>query len=330
MKALNQIDTKLLVAVDIETVRTVEFFENAPEETQSAWEYKNKQDGEIPEYTELQKRWINNTSLYAEFSKVCAVSLSYLNPQGQLVCKEFYGEDEQQLLLSLGTTLDNMVSYNPDYRLVGHAAKYFDYPFLCKRFVINGLTIPTALDSTAAKPWEQRNLCTNELWKMGGTGAGSSLQALCNCLGIPTSKTDLVGDEVGSSYYRGEYERIARYCSQDSIATFNVVRKFKKESIFQFDEVSYITAYPGTEVKPKQINILEKIYRDNTLTEETKAELEKIFKKKKPAKKDKEHIFTILRGAYVRTNFENGDQDSKAVIEKKEKEINDFISNVWP
>jgi hypothetical protein len=42
-----------------------------------------------------------------------------------------------------------------------------------------------------------KNMDTNELWKSFGTGPGSSLQALCNVLGIPVSKVDLVGDEVG-------------------------------------------------------------------------------------------------------------------------------------
>lgn len=38
---------------------------------------------------------------------------------------------------------------------------------------------------------------------MGGTGSGSSLQALCTVLGIPVSKVDLVGDEVGAVYFEG-------------------------------------------------------------------------------------------------------------------------------
>jgi hypothetical protein len=59
-------------------------------------------------------------------------------------------------------------------------------------------------------------------------------------LNIPISKVDLVGDEVGEAYFRGELKRIADYCSLDTIATFNVFRFFKKESIFSFEEVVYV------------------------------------------------------------------------------------------
>ena len=81
---------------------------------------------------------------------------------------------------------------------------------------------------------------TNDLWKSFGTGPGSSLQALCTVLNIPISKVDLVGDEVGAAYFKGELTRIADYCSLDTIATFNVFRFFKKESIFSFEEVVYV------------------------------------------------------------------------------------------
>jgi hypothetical protein len=46
-----------------------------------------------------------------------------------------------------------------------------------------------------------------------------------------------------------------------------------------------------------------------------------MVKKKKPTKKEKEQLFTILRGVYVRNNFEANDLDSKKVIEQKENEI---------
>lgn len=41
-----------------------------------------------------------------------------------------------------------------------------------------------------------------------GTGAGSSFEALCNVLQIPVSKVDLVGDEVGKSFYNKEYAKL--------------------------------------------------------------------------------------------------------------------------
>lgn len=288
MKVLQSIQSNLVVGVDIETVRIAENFSNLTEEFKSAWRYKNKQDGKVPSEEELSILWERTSSLYAEFSKICAISLSYLDQKGFLVCKEFYGENEKAMLEALFVTLSNMYNTNRDYRLAGHASKYFDYPFMAKRFIINKLDIPLVLDVTNAKPWEQLNLCTNELWKCGGTGAGSSLQALCTVLNIPISKVDLVGDEVGTAFYRREFERVGRYCSYDAIATFNIVRRFKKEEIFQFDEVQYFVAYsedlkfPTEEIEKQPI--LVELYQTKQFNDKVKDYLksQKITKKDKP------------------------------------------------
>jgi len=334
MRVLKSIKSELICAIDVETVRIEDKFENLSEDYQSAWEYKNKHNGEVPNWDELPTLWENTASLYAEFSKICAVSLAYLDSKGGLVCKEFYGESEKELLSSVGIVLDNMFKRDSSYRLVGHAAKFFDYSFLCKRYIINRLPIPQVLDSSGLKPWEVSNLCTNELWKLGGTGSGSSLQALCTCLGIPTSKSDLVGDEVGKAYFNGELKRISRYCSQDTIADFNILRTFKGESIFQFDEVNYIVGYSEdgeqseTELPKDERTLLQRIYEDREISGETKEEIKKLTSKAKITKKDKENLFVILRGVLIREAFEFNDQDNKATIQQKEEQITNLINEL--
>lgn len=330
MKILQGIPINRITSIDIETVRIADNFEDLDEGTQSAWEYKNKQDGEIPEYEELKEKWAKSASLYAEFSKVCAVSISFLH-NNVLNCKEFYGENEEALLKALAVSLNNMEAVSKDYRLVGHASKYFDYPFLCKRYIINNLEIPFILDTTLNKPWENKNLCTNELWKVSGTGSGSSLQALCNVLKIPTSKTDLVGDAVGKAYFDGELERIGRYCSLDTIATFNVIMRFKREKTFSFSEVHYVTAYCENILEPfiaeEEIEqpLPVKLFNLKQLTVETLTELKAIIKKKKPTKKDKEIILEIIKASLsdIDPNFGKvkNEVDVNKIIEQLKTEI---------
>lgn len=324
MKVLQNIKSNLIVAIDIETVRLADEFKDLDEGFRDAWRYKNKQDGIVPTEEELSESWKRLASLYAEFSKICAVSLAYLDPQGKLVCKEYYGENEKAILEALSVTLNNMQSHNSQYRLVGHASKYFDYPYTSKRYIINGLQIPNCIDTTALKPWEGSNLCTNELWKCGGTGAGSSLQALCNVLGVPISKVDLVGDEVGSAYFRGEYERIGRYCSYDSVATFNVFRKFKQEDIFEFDQVQYITAYSEkVELKEETVkqSLLQRINANKIILDKEKQELKDIFTKKKLSKKDKELAFDLVKASLAEI-----DQNFGAI--KNQKQIDEIINQL--
>lgn len=345
MKLLRDIPTRHFVAIDIETVRIVEKYEDLSDEWKSAWEYKNKQSGEVPFFEELSDSWEKTASLYAEFSKVCAVSVTFLSKnEDKLLCKEFFGTDEQVLLSQLGDFLNQISGSSKDFRLVGHAAKYFDYPFLCKRYIINSLTIPTLLDTAHLKPWESRNLCTNaDIWKMGGTGAGSSLQALCTSLGIPISKVDLVGDEVGNAYYRGEVERIAHYCSLDTIATFNVIRRIKGERIFQFDEVSYLDRKEKSNIaKPvdgekadtrepedvlfEKLPVLHKIMNATEILPETRQELETLLKKKKLTKKDRAIVEDILVNIYINNTMFKSDKED--VKQSKIQEIKEILNSI--
>lgn len=72
---------------------------------------------------------------------------------------------------------------------------------------------------------------------------------------------------------------------------------------------------------------LKELYNANQFTNEIREGLkQQIFGgKKKPTKKELEQLFTIIRGVYVLTDFENKRQDSKATIELKEKEIKLFL-----
>lgn len=338
MKLLKDIPTKNLVSIDIETVRLVDKFGELSPEWQKAWEYKNKQGGEVPYFEELADSWEKTASLYAEFSKICAISATFLSKgEDKLMCKEFWGEDEAKILADFSSLLSQFSNASKDFRLVGHAAKYFDYPFLSKRYVINGLDIPFMLDTAHLKPWESRNLCTNaDVWKMGGTGAGSSLQAMCLALGVPVSKVDLVGDEVGAAYFRGEFERIGTYCSYDTIATFNVIRKIKKENIFTFNEVVYLdrindAVNPKKEAVSDAVNeelfekspILIRVYNRKGFSEEDREELETLLKSKEPSTEDVVNLKKIILAHY------QAKTDKVAVKKAKAEEVEIFVNSLY-
>lgn len=282
MKIIKDVPSTAILAIDIETVRIVEHYNDLDEDYKSAWEYKNKQEGKVPDEEVLSDLWVKNASLWPEFSKVCSVAIAYL--QGDtLKCKQYTSSFEYIILQELSKDLAAFNKKPGAYRLVGHASKHFDFPFLCKRYIINRMEIPTMLDESFCKPWEQTLLCTNELWKSFGSfsNAGSSLQSLCVALGVPISKVDLVGDEVGKAYFKGELERIGTYCSLDTIATFNVFRRFKLESIFLFSDVVYankdVILKPGDFVAVKE-TVFEEVLRTQKLSKKTKDALNKAVK----------------------------------------------------
>jgi hypothetical protein len=296
MKVIEKVASEDILTLDIETVRLYEELKDAPLEMQSAWENKIKHEGKIPDFIELSELWKMKAPLYAEFSKVCAVSMSYLTKEGTLKVKTYFGIDEVEILKSLYSDLALFLTHNRSYRLLGHASKFFDYPYLCKRYIVNSLDIPSVIDESHCKPWEMKNMDTNELWRSFGTGAGSSLQALCCVLNVPTSKVDLVGDEVGEAYYGGELLRIATYCSKDVVSTFNCFRKFKKQAIFQFDEVEYI--FQEGEGAKRKVNVLEHVLASGQLTSSV---VSAIVLYTEEEKLDKEEVLILIKTALAKS-----------------------------
>lgn len=324
MRLLNDIPSSKVIAVDIETVRIVEKYEDLSEEMKDAFTSKNKQDGKIPNEEELSDLWTRVSSLYPEFSKVCAVSLAFLGSSGtELYCQEISSYDEKEILEKLEDVLKKIQKSSPAYRLVGHAAKFFDYPFLCKRFIINGMQIPFILDTAHLKPWEQMNLCTLEIWKMGGTGSSSSLQAICTVLNIPISKNDLVGDEVGKAYYNNELQRIATYCSQDTIATFDIIRVLKGEPIFQFDEVKIIKTDVEV-ITPDPV--LNHLFNTKDFSEEVQEEIRNKFIGKVVSEEEYELLRGMLKDLYIDNKMFQS--DSPAIASTKKAEVDEFVDTL--
>ena len=116
---------------------------------------------------------------------------------------------------------------------------------------------------------------------------------------------------------------------QTEPVVFNVFRKFKKESIFQFEDVEYKSYSSDDETEvivAEQLPLLEKLYKNNYLSDEIKVELTDKMSKQKLTKKDRENIRKILCAAYIRTTHMAS--DDKTTVERKENEIEEFLKNI--
>ena len=137
---------------------------------------------------------------------------------------------ERQLLADF----KNRLTKFPDsLRLCAHNGKEFDYPYLCRRLLINGLSLPDVLNIGGKKPWEVNLMDTMELWKFGDFKNFTSLDLLASIFDIETSKDDIDGSEVSSVYYeQNDLKRIAEYCSKDVVVTAQVfLRLHQMESL---------------------------------------------------------------------------------------------------
>ena len=109
--------------------------------------------------------------IYAEFGKIICISSGVIiqkNGERYYRVKSFYDSDEKKLLLEFNEMLRKFTS-NPAKRLCAHNGQEFDYPYIARRTLINGLKLPKILDIAGAKPWEVKDhlLDTLQMWKFG-------------------------------------------------------------------------------------------------------------------------------------------------------------------
>jgi hypothetical protein len=156
--------------------------------------------------------------------------------------KSFAHDDEYTLLSQFKRLLDD---HYKNAILCGHNAKEFDFPYICRRMLINGISLPLVLDIAGKKPWEIRHLDTMELWKFGDYKAYTGLALLCHVFGIPTPKDDITGADVARVYYEdNDLERIAVYCEKDVIALIQVYLKMHLEPIVSEGNITHVPLNP--------------------------------------------------------------------------------------
>ncbi len=208
MKSLRNI-----LFLDIETVPQYANFEELPERKQTLWDKKSMQwRKEITEEEAYER-----AGIYAEFGKiVCICAGSVVD--GTLHIKSFYSDDEKSLLEEFKRSLEKFAKQqNP--LLCAHNGKEFDFPYLCRRMLINGIRLPRLLQIQKKKPWEVPFLDTLDLWRFGDYKHYTSLDLLCDIFEIPTPKSDIDGSEVAGVYWQEKnLERIVKYCEADVVA----------------------------------------------------------------------------------------------------------------
>jgi len=235
---LENIDLQQVLVLDIETVPQYPSFDDLPEDFQQLWEQKTKfqrKDGETP--AEFYARG----GILAEFGKVICISVGIFSNKTKdlsLRVKSFYGDEEKEVLRSfialLNTQADTLI-------LCAHNGKEFDFPYLCRRILINGLPIPTQLNLHGKKPWEIMHLDTMDLWKFGDFKNYTSLNLLAAVFNIPSPKDDIDGSMVNEVYWKeNDLERIRTYCEKDVITTARILLRFKSLPMLSDEHITIV------------------------------------------------------------------------------------------
>ena len=167
-------------------------------------------------------------ALVPEFAKIICVSVAFVTDKDETKMQTFSGDDELELLKDVQKLLDRCGKL--DFHLCGHNLKNFDIPMLAKRMVINGLMPPSILPSYDTKPWEIKAIDTKEIWQYGAYSSIGSLDLLCSCMDIPTSKEgEITGDMVHDSYWVDrKLKEISEYCERDVQVLIDIIKKLKE------------------------------------------------------------------------------------------------------
>jgi 3'-5' exonuclease len=222
-----------ILFVDIETVAGTNDFHSLDERLKTQWARKAGFFKREPGQTE-EDLYHERAGIYAEFGKIITIAVGKFidHESGELGLrtKVYSGHDEKILLTEFKSMIEKMDSST--LRFCAHNGKEFDYPYLCRRMLINGIQLPAALNLSGKKSWDVPHLDTLELWKFGDFKHFTSLDLLAAVFNIPSSKNKIDGSQVNFVYHQeNDLEKISEYCRGDVVVLAQLFLKMKGYSL---------------------------------------------------------------------------------------------------
>jgi DNA polymerase elongation subunit (family B) len=172
-----------------------------------------------PTFNEI---YIQESPLHAEFAKVLCIGFGGYDDNYEFIVDVINFDDEKGTINSFLDMLRKFDGFN----LCGYNIMDFDIPFLLKRMWINKIcsNYPSQLQLRNAKPWTVSHVDHFQNWRAGGMSY-TSLNLLCEVMGIKTPKDKFQNSEISTLLSRGEITRedVADYCAKDVTAQMELV-----------------------------------------------------------------------------------------------------------
>lgn len=294
---------------------------NPTEQELELFQIKYKEDYEqdiVYQGEELLEKFRLNSWRNPLWSPITSIILAYEN--GEEMRVKYITGEEKDLLQTFCNILRNRFQ---EYTLVNFDSEIL-LPFLGARLHKNNFISSPHQNlkyQGNIRSWNFSGVDLKAYYKGGGKYS-FSLKEIAYLLNINSQGTINYRDEF-SYFESGNFEVLKRSAIKQVEVIAEIWRKLnnlpKLQTVLVEDAVKDVE-----EEKPK--DWLKELYYKNEMTSEIKEGLrQQIFGGKKVSKKEKEKLFEIIRGTYVFNDFVNGKQDSKTVIEKKEKEIKELL-----
>lgn len=226
-------ELKNILFLDIETVGAVADYSQLDERFKVQWARKAvflKRGEDLTDEALFNQR----AGIYAEFGKVVAIALGKFseNENGELGLKTkcLANHHEGDLLAEFKGVIDKLDPSSVS--LCAHNGREFDFPYLCRRMIINHIDVPILLNQTGRKPWDVTHLDTMDMWKFGDYKHYTALDLLAALFEVPSSKSQMDGSQVNDVYYKEkDLNRIATYCVGDVVTLVQVYLRLKGRPI---------------------------------------------------------------------------------------------------
>ncbi len=226
---IDKIPLEKVLFLDIETVPMVGEWKELSPKDQEMWEKKTER--QRPDTLTASEFFEQRGGIMAEFGKIICISVGMQHDFNSIKIRSFADDDEMLLLAEFSNIFEHEKLQN--VILCAHNGKEFDFPWIARRFLINGMMPPVPFQMFGKKPWEIPHLDTMELWKFGDYKTFISLELLAHIFKIPTPKDDISGADVAQVYYKDkDLKRIVTYCEKDVLTLANILRRMRQEELY--------------------------------------------------------------------------------------------------
>ena len=227
---MTQSELSHILFLDIETASGSASYKNMDERLRPHWDRKSSFLKNPQELTE-DDFYFDRAGIFAEFGKILTIAVGFLSPlptgKMGLRVKAFADDDEKVVLQDFKALIENKFDQDR-LKLCAHNGREFDFPYICRRMLIQGIRLPRILNVGELKPWEIPFIDTMDRWKFGDRKNFTSLDLLATLFEIDTSKDDIDGSMVNKVYYKEQgLQRIAQYCKKDIVVTVQLFLKLK-------------------------------------------------------------------------------------------------------
>ncbi len=230
---MSDIKIEHILFIDIETAPVQYQYSELSETTKDLWDKKMM----YVKVTSPEEHYAK-AGIFAEFAKVVCIGLGFIS-QGKFRTKAIAGENEKDILIEFSKLMQTHF-YKEEHFLCAHNGKEFDYPFLCRRLLVNQLPLPKLLQIQGFKPWNVKHLDTMEMWRFGDIKNFTSLNLLAHIFNIPSPKDDIDGSQIAQVFYEEKnIERIKTYCIKDVVTLIRIYQCLKGLAPIQDEDIVY-------------------------------------------------------------------------------------------